>query len=142
MSKSLRPPTVANQVGSTKTRVHDLERRLAKKPLTPADIPGYIAKFSLAGPLVASRSGSEVHPHGGRLILLYAVINTPGESTTTLDFLKNQTVFSTMNLLLGVGYNEIVVNMPFSARKDELQVEITVAGTGSDTLSVFGQFDK
>jgi hypothetical protein len=139
MTKSILPPRVPQQIGRTKGRVSDLERRLARAQ--PQPLP-YVAKFSLGGPLYASTSGAEYHPRGGRLIMMRADLNTAGTDTTTLLFLKNGTQFAQLLLPAGRRYNELVVSVPFSAWSDRLQVEIDSVGNEADTLTVYGEFDS
>lgn len=138
MTSSLVPPRTAAQIGQTKGRVSDLERRL-QRPL-PGQI-GYIAKFSLHGALRASTSGCDLHPTGGRLSLVYAILDVVGTTTTVVNLLKNGTTFATIKLTPNNAYNELVVSQSFSARRDEFQVAIVTAGVGAKTLTVFGQFD-
>lgn len=139
MSRHLVPPRAPEQLSRTKNRVHDLERRLARA------IPeqgGYVAKWSLHGILYVSESGIELHPSGGRLILLYAVLVTAGSTATELELLKNGAVVGNLNLPATRRYNEEVVSVECAARTDELQIGITQAGTDADTLTVFGLFDR
>lgn len=142
MTTGLTPPTLAGQLGGTKGRVHALERRLARG-IPPQ--PGFTAKFSLHGGLYLSTSGIEKHPTGGRLILVYAVLVVAGTTPTVIDVLKNGTPMaapSTLTLPAGVRQNELVVSSAFSARGDELQVEITTAGSDAESLTVYGVFDR
>ena len=138
MTGHLVPPRSGEQIGQTKSRVHDLERRLARGSTTPL---GYVAKFSLHETLYVSTSGVDCHPTGGRLTLVYGHLDTAGTTTTVVELRKNGAAFGNLKFPSGVTYNELVVSTAFAARKDEFQVAITTAGTGAKTLSVFGQFD-
>lgn len=139
MTGSLVPPRSAEQISRTKSRVTDLERRLARPNPSPT---GYVAKFSLHGSLYISTSGIDSHPTGGRLLHVYGYLDVAGSTTTVVSLLKNGTSFGYLKFPSGVTYNEYVVSIDFSARKDEFQVSITSAGTGAKSLSVFGQFDN
>lgn len=138
MTGHLVPPRSGEQISQTKTRVHDLERRLSRGSITPL---GYIAKFSLHGVLYVSTSGVDAHPTGARLTLVYGYLDTAGTTTTTVSLLKNGVNFGYLKFLSGVTYNELVVSTAFSARKDEFQVALTTAGTGARSISIFGEFD-
>ena len=138
MTGSLVPPRNAEQISRTKHRVADLERRLARPIPTPT---GYIAKFSFHGRLYVSTSGIDVHPSGGRLLNVYGYLDTAGTTTTVVSLLKNGTSFGLLKFPAGVTYNEYVVSVDFSGRKDEFQVSITSAGSGAKSISIFGQFD-
>jgi hypothetical protein len=138
MTRSLVPPRNDEQISRTKSRVNDLERRLARPVRTPL---GYIAKFSLHGGLYVSTSGVDAHPTGGRLVNVYGYLDTAGTTTTVVSLLKNGISFGLLKFPSGVVYNELVVSLDFSARKDEFQVSITSVGSGARSLSVFGQFD-
>lgn len=139
MSEYLKRPTQAGQISSTKSRVHTIERRLLDKPRKPAV---YIAKWSLGGAIYLSESGFEVHPSGGILIRVYATLLVAGTTTTTLSFKKNENAIATLKLTNGVRFNETMLSIPFASNSDLLNVEITAAGSGADTLSVFGEFDR
>lgn len=138
MTGHLVPPRPGEQLSRTKGRVHDLERRLQRASAKPL---GYVAKFSLHGELYESLSGVELHPTGGRLQLVYAVLDEAGDDTTELDLLKNGTRFQGLKLPGGVAYNEVVVANDFNARTDEFQVEIVAAGLNAVTITVYGLFD-
>ena len=138
MTGSLVPPRNAEQISHTKSRVTDLERRLARG--IPAPV-GYIAKFSLHGALFVSTSGIDSHPTGGRLLYVYGYLDTAGTTTTVVDLLRNGVSFGNLKFPSGVTYNEYIVSVDFAGRKDEFQVGITTVGTGAQSLSVFGQFD-
>lgn len=139
MSGHLLPPRPGQQLSNTKGRVHDLERRLSRA-IPPQ--PGYLAKFSLAGLLYVSESGIELHPTGGRLVLVYATLVTAGTTITEVSIRKNGVEFEVLKLPATRRYNEVVVSSEFSARADELQVAITEAGDDAETLTVFGLFDR
>jgi hypothetical protein len=139
MTKHLLPPRPGQQLSNTKGRVHDLERRLARA------IPeqrGYLAKFSLAGTLFVSESGYEMHPYGGRLILVYATLVVAGDDTTVLSIRKNDAEFAELKLPATRRYNEYVTSTEFAARADTLQVAITTVGANAESLTVFGLFDR
>lgn len=138
MTGSLVPPRNAEQISRTKIRVNDLERRLARPIPTPI---GYIAKFSLHGSLFVSTSGADLHPTGGRLILVYGALDTAGATTTSVSLRKNGVEFDVLSFPPGQIHNEVSVSVLFSPRQDEFQVAITSAGTGAKSLSIFGQFD-
>ncbi len=139
MSRYLVPPRAPEQISRTKGRVHDLERRLSRAIPEPL---GYVAKFSLHGALYAIESAVELHPTGGKLQLVYAVLDTPGTTATTLSLRKNGTEFSQLILPPTVIYNEQVVSLQFSARIDRFQTVIVTPGAGAATLTVFGLFDQ
>ena len=139
MTRHLVPPRPGEQLSNTKGRVHDLERRLARA--IPERV-GFVAKFSLNGILYESVSGNEVHPTGGRLILVYATLVEAGTSTTVLELRKNGTTFATLKLPAGVAYNELVVSQEFAPRTDTLRVAITSAGVDADTITAYGLFDR
>jgi hypothetical protein len=139
MSRFLVPPRAGEQISNTKSRVHDLERRLSRA--IPERI-GYVAKFSLHGGLYEVESGIELHPGGGKLQLVYAVLVEPGSTRTVLSLTKNGTEFSQLILPATVDYNEQVVSLQFAARTDRLQVVVAEAGTGAETLTVYGLFDR
>lgn len=140
MSRYLVPPRAPEQISKTKTRVHDLERRLSRPVPTPT---GYVAKFSLHGGLFVVESGIELHPSGATLQLVYAIVKVAADTgTTTLSLRKNGTEFEQLRLPAGVRYNEAVVSVPFAARTDEFTLAITAVGDGIATLTAYGLFDR
>lgn len=138
MTEKLNRPSAIREISTTKHRVHTLERRLFGQG---AQTNGYVAKWSLGGPLYISESGPEIHPRGGRLLAIYAGLRDAGTTTTTLSIRKNGSEIAQLNLLANVTYNEVQVSVPFAARFDTATVAITAAGSGANSISVFGVFD-
>lgn len=140
MTGQLRPPRMSNQLSATKGRVQDLERRLARA--TPA-IPPHLARFSAHGPVALGLSGPDSHPSGGQLVLVWAKLSVAGSTNTVVDLLRNGVPFTNPIILTpGNTHAELVVSQRFSARVDAFQVEVTSAGTGAESITVFGQFDR
>lgn len=138
MTKALHPPESSQQLGRTKQRVHALERAL-RKHRTP---PGYRAKFSLHGRLFLSESGPEVHPDGGTLQLVWAVLRVAGTTATVLSLRKNGVEFDQLTLAVAAKYAELPCNTEFRVRQDQLTIAIITAGADAREITVYGGFDR
>ena len=138
MTKYITPPSLPDQVSRTKTRLHVVERRLAKP--TPI-VPGYISKWSIMGELVAEASPHDRHPTGGTLVLISGVLAKAGTTTTTLVYKRNNVIIATMKFLPNETMNQIVMNTRFM-QGDLINVEITQVGTGAETITAFAEFDR
>lgn len=138
MTKYITPPSLSDQLSRTKTRLHVVERRLAKP--TPI-VPGYKSKWSITGKLIAQASPHDRHPTGGTLVLISAVLAKAGSTTTTLVYKRNNVAIATMKILPNETMNQIVMNTRFM-QGDLINVELTEIGTGAETLTAFADFDR
>ena len=139
MTADLVPPRITEQMSQSKERIDALERRLN---LGYRDPLPYIAKFSLWGELTETVSGIEQHPFGGRLVLVYANLDTAGTTVTTVDILKNAQLLDRLSMPAGVTHAEVRMEVGFSALGDTLQMGIDTAGADAETITVFGIFDR
>ena len=154
------PPDLIDDLGQHGERIDRLERRTTRA-VAEAD-PPHVA-FSYPGALVTgARSSPFMHPTGGRLIRARCTLGQAGITATSLGFYRNGTLLVPVqtsggtfdgdaavdpgtfyNLAgvaqlpedqrLGVVY---FVGVRFAPEVDELEVRVTVAGTGAERLTV------
>lgn len=137
MTTFVRRPTAAGQISQTKSRLYTIERRL-REP-TP-DVQGYIAKWSLGGPLRVSTSAAEQHPTGGTLHRIYATLRVAGSTDTIIQMKIDDALFATLVFQPGINFKEILTSMRVSARSACLTASITQVGTGAADLAIYGEF--
>ncbi len=91
--------------------------------------------FSLPGPVTVAESGRYYPAIQRRVVQIAASLSTPGTSTTTVEWRKNDGVAATLSLASGVSLVTATVSVDM-ADTDYLTMATTAAGTGAKGLVV------
>lgn len=141
MTRHIQPPDSVRETSRSKTRIWDIERALDNRL---RDNKGYVEKFSLHGRIFVSTSGPAIHPFGGNLVLLVALLGIAGTTATTLQAYKNGVAAGGVLTIPATRKINMLKLTPvaYSALFDVLEIGILTPGTGAQRLTVYSIFDK